>query len=165
MAKTIFTPNTSITSQYSSSSNLWTLVNNDFESIEAGYGFQVEIAQQATGYRSGASDKISELDSEFIKEVAPDYLPYLEEGCNVAILAESSSDSNRNVIIGYIQDELQDWQYFPYTYGSGSSIKYGLVAFGTANATQTQFYTPKVTDNSSATGNTDIKVAVLWDNE
>ena len=158
--KCIYTGVTHFVTQYSNSANLWTLLNNDFESIIGGGAFQVELEQTATGYREGSNDITSSIDSERISEVAPDYLPYMEEGCNIGLVTLSSSQADRDTLISAIQDECSDFEYFPFQYGS--PLKYGLVAKGVTNATQTQFYTPKLTDPNNA----DIKSVVLWeDNE
>lgn len=159
--KCIYTTALNVINQYDNSANLWTLVNNDFDSIIGGGAFQVEIEQVATGYREGASDVTVSVDSDKIIEVAPDYLPYMEEGCNIALITSSSSDSDRNAIIGSLQDECSDFEYYKFNYGSGQSAVFGLIAKGVANATQTQFYQPKLTASSNA----DIKAVVLWEDE
>lgn len=142
-----------IASTLNTNANLWTFVSAERENQFANASFQIEVETAAVNFNPGPGLAKVGGDSESITEISPDYKPYMEEGCSVAAVCESSKVQDVDKFLSIAQDEMSDYEYV--TYQNGAS--YGIIIFGTANATKTQFYTPLL---ESATG---LVHLTLWD--
>lgn len=135
-----------------SNANLYTFVTSDPEVTDVTGAAGFDVTSQATGVNFTKSFS-TQQDSEPISEVSPEYKPYMEEGCQVAFVSSSTSESNLEIVKSILMDELSDYEFII----GNNATNFFLIAWGTANATKTQFYTPKLEQNS------DIKNVVYWD--
>lgn len=134
-----------------SNANVWTLATNDFECTAVNI-FKLEVSSEALDF-SDIRLSQNTADSETITQVSPEYKPYMEEGCEVAFLSKSASSADRDRVISSMKNEMSDYEYYLFT-DSGS---FYLIAWGTSNATKTQFYTPQLELNA------DVQILTLWD--
>ena len=153
MAKVFETTAATLVATFNTNANLYTLAVSDVETGHIGGSLRYEVSEQAIDFVQSNGMMLLSADGETIASVSPDYKPYLEEGCQVAFLSESTSIVNRDKVINIMKSELADYDYYLTAVGG----KYYCFAVGTSNATETQFYTPDLTTSS------DIKILTLWD--
>jgi len=141
----------SATAELENNANLWTFANAEIETrVNNTLVFDVSTEALDTRYASA----ILHADSDVITEVSPDYKPYMEEGCEVAFISKSTTSANRDKVLSSMKSELSDYEYY---FLSNGSNQFFLIAFGNANATRTQFYTPELQTSS------DVLHIVFWD--
>lgn len=140
-----------LTAFFVSNANTYTFAEAELE-VPVYNTFRLDVENEALDF-DDTRLTLSGADSDPVTQVAPEFKPYFEEGCEVAFMSESSSSANRDAVISAMKSELSDYRY----YTAENSSKYYLIGIGTSNVTKTQFYTPALSTNA------DVKQLTLWD--
>lgn len=126
-----------------STANLWTAFFMNYRDVGATeVTAQVFLEAQGTDYSTRGV--LQGANNKAVKQVEPDYIPFMKKGCCYAGVVTNLNSAN---------EELSSYQYIKL---SGSSVKFFV--WGIANSTKTDFYTPKVADETRS----DVSKAVLF---
>lgn len=112
----------------SSAANLFTAFHASYTDIdEAAVTMRVALESNGTNYGSNGVEVAGTNKS--VHKVKPQYLPFLKRGCKYAGVLTTLSDADQELSV-YQYIKLPAGQYF---------------VWGIANATKTDFYSPKIT--------------------
>ena len=111
-----------------SASNLYTAFHASYTDVDDG-SLTARVTQEANGTVYGTNGVEIAGTSKAVVKVKPVYLPFMKRGCKYAGVISGLSDAD---------SELTVYQYIKLPSGK-------FFVWGIANATETDFYSPKLT--------------------